>query len=101
MITQPGFHQPVFTGRLGLADARCESDDMAVPIRADIRRQDRPRHIRKTPREERRGRFDDVMLRLEPGNEMRFLLAADFAKADGGLHPVLVAVHGLHHRLRA
>ena len=38
--------------------------------------------------------FDDVMLRLEPGDVMRFPLAADFAKADKGMHLVLVAAHG-------
>src|SRR5712672_2893895 len=37
------------------------------------------------------------MLRLEPGDEMRFLFAADFAEADRGLHPVRVAVHGPCH----
>ena len=52
----------------------------------------------KPAREERRGQFDDMMLRLEPGDEVRFLLAADFAEADKGVHLVLVAAHGLGHR---
>ena len=38
------------------------------------------------------------MLRLEPGDEVRFRLAADFAEADEGVHLVLVAAHGLGHR---
>ena len=59
----------------------------------------RPGHVGKTSREERRGRFHDVMFRLVPCDIMRFLLAADFAEADGGLHPVHVAMHGLRHRL--
>jgi len=29
---------------------------------------------------------------------MRFLLAPDFTEADSGLHPVLVAMHGVCHR---
>ena len=66
-------------------------------MRADIARQDRPGHVGKTAGEERRGGFHDVVLRLEPGDEMRFLFAADFAEADRGLHPVLVALHGLCH----
>ncbi len=57
---------------------------MAVPMRADIGRQDRPGHVGEAAREERRGQFDDVMLRLEPGDEVRLLLAADFAEADKG-----------------
>ena len=71
---------------------------MAVPMRADVGGQDRPRHVGETAREERRGQFDDVMFRLEPGDEVRFLLAADFAEADKGVHLVLVAAHGLRHR---
>ena len=70
---------------------------MTIPMRANIRRQDRPRHVGEAARKERRGRFHDVMLRLEPGDEMRFLFAADFAEANRGLHPVLLAVHGLCH----
>ena len=71
---------------------------MAVPMRADVRRQDRPGHVGETAREERRGQFDDVVLRFEPGHEVRVLFAADFAKADKGVHLVLVAAHGLCHR---
>ena len=71
---------------------------MAVPMRADVRRQDRPGHVGETAREERRGQFDDVVLRLEPGHEVRLLFAADFAEADKGVHLVLVAAHGLRHR---
>ncbi len=67
-------------------------------MRAGIRRQDRPGHIGEPAREERRGQFDDVMLRLEPGDEVRFVLAADFAEANEGVHLVLVAAHGLGHR---
>ena len=71
---------------------------MAVPMRADIRRQDRPWHVGEAAREERRGQFDDVVLRLEPGDEVRVMLAADFAEADKGVHLVRVAAHGLRHR---
>src|SRR5437870_10387786 len=70
---------------------------MAVPMRADIRRQDRPGHVGEMAREEGGGQFDDVMLRFEPGHEMRLLLAADFAEADKGMHLVLVAAHGFCH----
>ena len=98
VVTQPGFLQPVFRRRVGLADARRERDGVAVPMRADIRRQDRPGHVGEAPGEERRGGLDDVMLRLEPGDETRCLLAADFAKADKGVHLVLVAMHGPGHR---
>ncbi len=71
---------------------------MAVPMRADVGRQDRPGHVGETAREERRRRFDDVMLGLEPGHEMRRRFAPDLAKADEGVHLVLIAVHGLGHR---
>ena len=98
VIAPPGFLQPVFGRRLGLADARRERDRVAVPMRAEIRRQDRPGHVGEAAGEERRGQFDDVMLRLEPGDEMRVPLAADFAEADEGVHLVLVAPHRLGHR---
>ena len=67
-------------------------------MRADVRGQDRPGHVGEAAREERRGQLDNVVLRLEPGDEVRFLLAADFAEADKGMHLVLVAAHGLRHR---
>ena len=98
VIAPPGFLQPILGRRLGLADPRRDRDGMAVPMRADIRRQDRPGHVGKAAGEERRCQFDDMMLRLEPGDEMRFLLAADFAEADEGVHLVLVVMHGLRHR---
>ena len=41
---------------------------MAVPMRAEVRRQDRPGHVGEAAGEERRGQLDDVMLRLEPGD---------------------------------
>ena len=71
---------------------------MAVPMRADIGRQDRPGHVGEAAGEERRRQFDDVMLRLEPGDVMGFLFAADFAEADEGVHLVFVAAHGFRHR---
>jgi hypothetical protein len=50
-------------------------------------------------RRAKNGAVDSTMMfRLEPGGEMRFLLASDFAEADEGLHPVLVALHGFCHR---
>jgi hypothetical protein len=49
--------------------------------------------------DEKRGvRFKDEMVWLEPGDEVRFLLAADFAEADKDMHLVLVAANGLGHR---
>ena len=71
---------------------------MSVPMRTDVRRQDRPGHVGEAAGEERRRQFDDVMFRLEPGDVMRLLLAADFTEADKGVHLVLVAMHGLCHR---
>ena len=71
---------------------------MAVPMRAKVRRQDRPGHVGKTAGKERRGQLDDVMFGLEPGDVMRVLLAADLAEADKGLHLVLVAAHRARHR---
>ena len=70
---------------------------MAVPVRADVGRQDRPGHVGETAGEERRGGFDDVVLGLEPGDVMRFRFAADLAEADEGVHLVFVAVHGFGH----
>src|SRR3984957_20572056 len=71
---------------------------MAVPMRADIGRQDRPGHVCKTPGKEWRAQFDDVMLRFKPGDETCFPLApADFAEADKGVHLVLVAAHRFYH----
>ena len=55
-------------------------------------------HVGETAREERRGQFDDMMFRFEPGDEVRFMLAADFAEADKGVHLVLVAAYCLRHR---
>ena len=98
VIAPPGFLQPVLGRRLGLADAWRERDGMAVPMRAEVGRQDRPGHVGEAAGEERRGQFDDMMLRLEPGDVMRVALAADFAEADEGMHLVLVAAHGLGHR---
>ncbi len=40
-------------------------------MRAEIGRQDRPRHVGEAAGKERRGQLDDVMLRLEPGDVMR------------------------------
>ena len=37
------------------------------------------------------------MFRFEPGDEVRFMLAADFAEADKGVHLVFVAADGLRH----
>ena len=70
---------------------------MAVPMRADIRRQDRPGHVGKPAREERRGQLDDVVLWFEPGDKVRLLLATDFAETDKGVHLVLVAAYGFRH----
>ena len=71
-------------------------------MRADVGGEDRPRHVGETARKERRGHLHDVVLRLEPGEVMRFLFAADFAEADESLHPVRIAMHGFGHgdRLR-
>jgi len=70
VMAPPGFLQPVLGRRFGLVDARCEGEHVAIPMRAEVGGQDRPGHVGETAREERRSQFDDVMLRLEPGNEM-------------------------------
>ena len=71
---------------------------MAIPMRAEIRGEDRPGHVGKTPGEEWRCELDDVVFRLEPGDVMRVALPADFAKADEGVHLVLVAMDRTCHR---
>ena len=71
---------------------------MSVPMRTDVRRQDRPGHVGEAAGEERRGQLDDMMRRLKLGDVMRFLLSADFTEVDGSLHPVLFVMHGLCHR---
>ena len=38
------------------------------------------------------------MVRLEPGDEVRVVLAPDLAEADEGVHLVRVAMDGLGHR---
>ena len=98
VVAPPGFLQPVFARRLALAHARRERERVAIPMRAEIGRQDRPGHVGKALGEERRGELDDVMLRLEPGDVMRGTLATDLAEAHEGVHLVLVAMDRSCHR---
>ena len=81
-LFQAVLFQAVLARRRGRGQARRERHRMPVPMGADVRRQDRPGHVGVAARKERCGGFHDVMLRREPGDEMRFLLAADFAKTD-------------------
>lgn len=71
---------------------------MTIPMGTNVRREDRPGHVGKTTRKERRGECDDVMLRLEPGGVMRLLLAPDLAEADEIAHPLCIALHAASHR---
>src|ERR1700721_16592 len=67
-------------------------------MRTEVRRQDRPWHVGETARKEWRCQFDDMMLRLEPGDIVGVALAADLAETDKGVHLVLVAAHRFCHR---
>src|SRR5882724_7537211 len=77
VIAPPGLLQPVLGRRFRLGDALSERQCVAVPMGAEIGREDRPGHIGEAAREKRRGELDDVVFRLEPGDVMRFRVAAD------------------------
>src|SRR5688572_29832518 len=64
-------------------------------------RQDRPREIREASHEERRCSFENVMLRLEPGDAPAVGRANHFAEAHERMHLVDVALHRFFQRERA
>ena len=57
--------------RVARGRRRGRTQRVAVPVHAALGRQDRPAHLREAAHEERRGRLDDVVLRLEPGDVQR------------------------------
>ena len=63
-------------------------------MRAAIRGQNRPAHGGKTIGKKRRVLLDDVVLRLEPGDEPFLLAVRHFAKTDEGPHLVNVVPDG-------
>jgi len=97
VISAPDVFEPVAGGCGAFVGAGREGDGFAVPVRAEVRRQDRPSHVGKAPAEERGGRFDDMMRRFEPGDEAAVRRGADLAKADEGFHLVLVVTHCFRH----
>src|SRR3546814_10238166 len=61
----------VLRGRIPAGGARSFGQRIAVPMDAEFRRQDRPAHRGETAREESGIGADDMMVRLEPGDEAR------------------------------
>ena len=71
-----------------------EGKTASVPVRAAIRRQNRPAHGSKAIGEKGRVVLDDVVLRLEPGDEPFLRAVLDFAETDKGAHLVDVVPDG-------
>ena len=86
------------TARRDLPTPGVNDSFVSVPMRADVRRQDRPGHVGEAPHEKRRGQLRqyDAPARTRRRSAMS-ALAADFAEADESMHLVLVAAHGLCH----
>jgi hypothetical protein len=101
VVGEPERFAGVGRRRLVSATARTEGELLTVPVHAALRREDGPAHGGEAAHEERRGRLDDVVLGLEPGDMQRLLALAlvDGAKAHEGGHLVHVTAHRLGHLL--
>ena len=63
---------------------------MPIPMRAPIRCENGPRHICKAPLKKRCGEFYDIVRRLEPCDEAKIVVSAEFPKTDKSMHLVFV-----------
>ena len=99
IIGPPHLLDRIARRRVGLRRAGPIGQRLAVPVERQLGRQDRPAHVGEAAHEEAGVGADDVMLRLEPGDEARAVAVVDLAEADEGVHLVHVAPHRLGHRL--
>jgi len=100
VVRAPERFELVVVGRFGARGAQCQLEMRAIPVDARLGRKDRPAPVGEAAREERRGRLDDVMRRLEPRDVQRSA-CVDLAKAHERLHLVHVMANTLRHRIRA
>ena len=99
VIAAPALLEAVRIGRVLAPCGRAEAQRRAVPAHGADGGQDRPVHRAKPVDEERRRRFQDEMLRLEPGGEAFEAFMVHAAEAHEGVHLVQVAPHGARHEI--
>ncbi len=93
--------EAIVVGHLRLVGAGAIGQRLAIPEGRAMRGEDRPAHAGEAAHEEVAGRFHDVMVRLEPGDERRLAIGRhNLLEAHEGMHLVDVAVDGLGHRAR-
>ena len=93
--------QTIFVWDQTFVRAGSDAQRLAIPHGGTVGRQDRPAHASEPPHEERRGRFQNIMVGLEPGDEGGLAVRRlDLFETDEGMHLVDVAMYGLFHFAR-
>src|SRR5689334_829835 len=89
IVAPPGGLERIALRRIGMARSRAGDERLLVPMQGTERGQDRPDEIAEAGDEEWPRRFQDVMLRLEPGDvALGPIRVLGFAEAQESVHLV-------------